>query len=331
MVDVTIRPLDRWGDVEPLQRLASRVWPAGWHPGGLGWALIRDELATEVVVAIDDVEQAVVGWAGRSGDEAVEFHAQVSRGTPNIATALVDWLLDGPTPRVGVVVATIWDGAPELAAAVEAAGFTSAGRDAWAGLFKDAEGAASDSRIAVDGYTIRPVGDAPEEVAKRVEVHRAAWRPASLPYTDGRELDPQAESSFSAEVYEAVRESWLYDRALDLVAVTEDGTFGAACIGWFDPETGVSEIEPMGVVPAHRRRGLAVALCLEVAARTHDRGGRQVFINTMPVEGYPAPAAAYMKAGFQLTQRATRYVRDVAVGIAAGAPVIAAAHTIEDV
>jgi GNAT superfamily N-acetyltransferase len=109
-----------------------------------------------------------------------------------------------------------------------------------------------------------------------------------------------------------VRGAWLYDRSLDLVAVATGGAnarFGACCIGWLDPETGVCEIEPLGVAPEHRRRGLAIALCLETAHLVAERGGTQVFINAQPQPGYLAPSAAYLAAGFEWTERATTYAR----------------------
>jgi ribosomal protein S18 acetylase RimI-like enzyme len=143
-------------------------------------------------------------------------------------------------------------------------------------------------------------------------VHRAAWKPSSIPYIDGRAVDPDAESSFTPAAYEAVRGAWLYDRRLDLVAVGDDndGRFGACCIAWFDPATGVCEIEPLGVAPEHRRRGLAVALCLEVANLVADRGGTHVYINNQPDPGYIASTSAYFAAGFEFVERATTYAVD---------------------
>jgi ribosomal protein S18 acetylase RimI-like enzyme len=122
------------------------------------------------------------------------------------------------------------------------------------------------------------------------------------------EIDPDATSSFTALDYQAVRDTWLYDGDLDLVAVAPDGSLAACCIAWLDPSTGVAEIEPLGVAPAHRRHGLAVALCLEVAARVRAVGGLELFINTGPRDEYPAPAGAYIKAGFYTYGRATSYV-----------------------
>src|SRR5438132_1309649 len=49
-------------DIRAMQRLASRLWPRGWHPGGLGWALARGALADEIVLFERGGE--LVGWAG---------------------------------------------------------------------------------------------------------------------------------------------------------------------------------------------------------------------------------------------------------------------------
>lgn len=48
-----VRPAEP-DDVCGMQQLASRVWPSGWHPGGLGWGLSREALGDSVVVAVDE-------------------------------------------------------------------------------------------------------------------------------------------------------------------------------------------------------------------------------------------------------------------------------------
>ncbi|HVM09110.1 MAG TPA: GNAT family N-acetyltransferase [Acidimicrobiales bacterium] len=292
-------------DVHAMQQLASRVWPSGWHPGGLGWGLSRWALAESVVVAVDDAESgSVVGFAGRGGDEI----AHVEHGRDDLADALVAWMLetDGDAPI------TVWDGADALERAVSRAGLVAVDREPWSGLLLDVTTAREDPRRRVAGYVVRPVGA--DELEARVEVHRAAWKPSTMPYTDGRAIDPDAQSSFTADAYEAVRSAWLYDSSLDLVAVTRGGDdaggqFAACCIAWFDPSSGVCEIEPLGVAPQHRRRGLAIALCLEVAHLVAERGGTHVYINGQPQPGYVASTEAYLKAGFRLVERGTTYAR----------------------
>jgi GNAT superfamily N-acetyltransferase len=262
--------------------------------------LARDALADSVVVAVDDDGCGpVVGFAGRGGDEITH----VERDRDDVADALVAWLLevDDDAP------VTVWDGADALARAAVRAGLEPVGRQPWSGMLLDVATVRGDARAHVTGYAIRPVRA--DETAARVEVHRAAWKPSSIPYTDGRPVDLGAESSFSPAAYDSVRRAWLYDRGLDLVAVPDDGDgqLAACCIAWFDPATGVSEIDPLGVAPEHRRRGLAVALCLEVANLAADRGGTHVFINAQPQPGYVASTSAYSAAGFQLVERATTY------------------------
>lgn len=286
-------------DVHGMQQLASRTWPAGWHPGGLGWGLSRQALAEAVVVAVDDDRPGtIVGFAGRGGDEVT--HAE--RDRDDVADALVTWLLgvDENTPI------TVWDGADALTRAVSRAGLRAVSREPWSGMLLEVSAVLGDPRRHVSGYTIRPVGT--DETDARVQVHRTAWKPSSIPYIDERPIDPNAESSFTADAYESVRNAWLYDRSLDLIAVDDStGRPEACCIAWFDPAAGVCEIEPMGVAPEHRRRGLAIALCLEVASRVADRGGTHVYINAQPQPGYIASTAAYFAAGFELVERATTY------------------------
>ncbi len=299
MASMSPRAVDGHGDITAVQRVASRLWPVGWHPGGLGWALARGQLADEVVVfeGRDDVE----GWAARSVHEPGELLAQVDPSRPDVADLIVGWLLDA----VGGARATVevHDGDATLAFALRRGGFVPHPGARVVGMFRPA----GEADTAVAGYSVRPVRD--DERAARVAVHRAAWKPSTLPWADGRMTAPDAESSFTETAYEAVRDTWQYRRDLDLVAVTPDGALAGCCIAWFDPATGVAEIEPLGVAPEHRRNGVAVAMCLEVAARVGALGGDQIFINTGPREEYPGPAAAYEKAGFRPVERATTYVR----------------------
>jgi GNAT superfamily N-acetyltransferase len=260
--------------------------------------MARDALAKAVVVAVDeDGDAPIVGFAGHGGDEVT--HVDTDRD--DVADALVAWRL----ARDKDAAITAWDGAAALHRAVTRAGLEPVGREPWSGMLLDVTRVRDDDRRHVDGYTVRAVGA--DEAMARVEVHRAAWKPSSIPFTDGRVVDPEAESSFTLAAYGSVRGAWLYDPALDLVAVADDASFGGCCIAWFDPATGVCEIEPLGVVPEHRRRGLAIAMCLEVAGRVAERGGTHVYINTQPEPGYVASTNAYFAAGFTLVERATTY------------------------
>ena len=114
---------------------------------------------------------------------------------------------------------------------------------------------------------------------------------------------PEATSRFTMADYEQCRRTWLYDQSRDLVIEAPDGSLAACCILWWDPATGAAEIEPLGVVPAHRRRGLATALCAAAGSLVAGLGGDEVHINTAPSPAYPAPAQTYLSAGFELRRR----------------------------
>lgn len=142
-------------------------------------------------------------------------------------------------------------------------------------------------------------------------MHRAAWRPADLPFNPEQRpnLDESWSSSFTSTSYRRVQNTELYDSALDLVAVAPDETLAGCCIGWFDAVNGWAEIEPVGVVPAHRRRGLALAMCADLARRVSGAGGEHMFVNTGESEFYPAPYRAYRKAGFSPFARSVTLTR----------------------
>ena len=281
-----------------MQELQSAVWPLGVHPGGLGWLIATGQLGDRALVAVDDAE--LVGWAALPGGG--ELMAQVEPGRDEQARVLVGAALQLSGDiglRIGVT-----DLDSTLRDAVIAHGFVS-GSASTHGMWLDAGGVGGEPP---GDYEVRSVRD--EELSARVQVHRAAWRPADMPWHPEHQpaTDPTATSSFSEEIYARCRATWLYDRDFDLVVVAPDGSLAATCLAWFDPAAGVAELEPMGVHPNHRRNGLAGLLCREVARRVASRGGVEVFINAGWPEGYPAPRSAYTKAGFRTVRRGTVYV-----------------------
>ena len=105
------------------------------------------------------------------------------------------------------------------------------------------------------GYVVRSASPDDDLVA----VHRAAWRPADLPFARGHmpAFSTDATSSFDAAKLAAVQAADGYRADLHVVVAAPDGSLAASCIAWFDPPTGVAAIEPLGVRAEHRNRGLA--------------------------------------------------------------------------
>ena len=303
-MSLSIRPWAGPADTADMARLASRLWPHGPHPGGLGWSLAIGEFAQRAAVARDG--EQVVGWAGASPGEVA---VQADPHHPAAANLLLHWAIDAEGSGTPALI--VWEGDRSMAQAAVAAGFAAdrSTRGTVVGMMRRA---AAEDLALPPGYRVRPT--APNEHAARVEAHRAAWRPIDLPWAPAFRPDatPNETSRFTLAHYIAVRRTWLYDERLDLVVEAPDGTLAASCLGWWDPATLVAEIEPLGVVPTHRHRGLAGALCRAVSRTVAEWGGGALFINTGPRPDYPAPAAAYGRAGFQVVPRGRRHHRRAA-------------------
>jgi GNAT superfamily N-acetyltransferase len=284
-----------------MQTLASRGWPQGLHPGGLGWSQATHQLA-EKIVLFDGPGGDLEGWAGVTQPGSLALQVAVDR--PEVRTDMIEWLIG--TAKGPELIVDVFD--DETLREFVQAGFQPTSPPF--GYYRMGEPglrASVDSLSAAPphGYVIRSAR--PDETDERVVVHRAAWRPADLPFhPDHRpHMDESLASSFTLETYRNVQSTNLYDIDFDLVAVAPDGSLSGCCIAWFDPTTGWAEIEPLGVIPAHRRRGLALALCAEVARRVSHSRGQHIFINTGPSDMYPAPYHAYRKAGFTPFVRST--------------------------
>jgi ribosomal protein S18 acetylase RimI-like enzyme len=292
-----LHEIEGHGETESLQRLASRLWPGGLHPGGLGWAAAIGQLAARVAVAEDG---DVYGWAGVSPGEMV---LQVDPAHPDTARHLLEWSMS--VVDAGDVTVEVMDGDAVVLDAIVSAGLQpGSDSEPVVGMFRPAR---ADAPKLPSGYRVRAVAEG--EWGPRLEAHRRSWRPVDLPWAPESRpaVDPQATSRFTAANYDEVRRTWLYELDLDLVVEAPDGDLVGCCIVWFDPGLGCAEIEPVGVAVEHRRRGLASALCHEASARVAKRGGHTLFINVGPRADYPAPAATYLSAGFEAVERGRRY------------------------
>ena len=128
------------------------------------------------------------------------------------------------------------------------------------------------------GYRLTHV-QTEDELAGRVEAHRAAFAPSALTLVQ----------------YERVRRTWPYRPKLDRIVVTDDGTVAAFCTAWFDAANAAGLLEPVGTHPSHRRLGLASAVCLDALRVLRQEGA------TIAEVGYVTDAALalYRGIGFQ--------------------------------
>ncbi|WP_150460472.1 GNAT family N-acetyltransferase [Nesterenkonia ebinurensis] len=279
---------------EDLQSALSSWFPSATHPGGFAWELATDQLPAEIRVALR--KGAVVGWAAFSSDEV---RLECAPDEAEAPVLLLDWLLEtaGEDPFILVSFAD----RPLVHRALASSGFAPAPEATPpAGLFHSAV----DAQPAIPkGYRIRPMGTG--EVPARVEAHRRAWKPVNMSYPADQlqAIDPDAESRFTLDVLRQMQQLRLYDQELDLVVEAPNGSLAGCCTVWLDPVSGWAEIEPLGIVPEHRRKSLAQVLVLEACGLVARRGGRQVFINSAPWPNYSAPWHAYLRAGFTPMER----------------------------
>lgn len=277
------------GTLRRMQDVASHLWGPGrrWTPGEIAWTFLT---------AADDREVRFLedGWAWGNGD-----YVAILADDPASAV----WDLPQWSTELRVQAA---DSDKALRAALHRAGY----REVVNAPFDlDMRLATADATAPVlsGGYLVRPAAECDDLLG----VHRSAWRPADLPFAPGcmPPFDPQASSSLTASVLAAVQNAWPYRRDLHVVAEAPDGSLAASCIAWLDPVTGMAAIEPLGVRPEHRRRGLAGALCLEAAELVAAAGGHELVIHPRGDAAYPAPRGAYVRCGFAEVGRTRIYAR----------------------
>jgi ribosomal protein S18 acetylase RimI-like enzyme len=110
-----------------------------------------------------------------------------------------------------------------------------------------------------------------------------------------------------------------YIPALDLVVTAPDGWLAAFCIGWLDRQglggRPSGQIEPLGVHPDFRRRGLGRAVLLEGLRRLVAHGAEQLLVETDDYRD--AAYALYESASFRVAHKILLYRKDCAANTAA--------------
>jgi ribosomal protein S18 acetylase RimI-like enzyme len=126
----------------------------------------------------------------------------------------------------------------------------------------------------------------------RVEAHRAAFAPSDL----------------SVRKYERVQRTWPYRPTLDRVVLTDAGVVVAFCTAWLDEQNAAGLLEPVGTHPAHRRRGLARAVCTDALLALRDAGARTAQVGFVSDAAY----ATYRSVGFERLGEDLAFRRDPA-------------------
>lgn len=144
-----------------------------------------------------------------------------------------------------------------------------------------------------EGYRVRAVRGE-EEVAARVDVHRAAFHPSRM----------------TVEKHRAVMHAPTYRPEFDLVVEAPDGTFAAFTIVWFDAENRMGLFEPVGCRPGEQRKGLARAVMNEGLLRLQAAGAHIAHVLSWVDDS--AGAMLYKAIGFAPVDRIYKWEKVLA-------------------
>lgn len=149
------------------------------------------------------------------------------------------------------------------------------------------------------GYWIRPMETSAEGKRMYIEAlaaifpHYKTWLINEHP---SKSWDEQSE--IAAKMTCGRLDSPQYRPELDLCIESTDGTIAAICTFWLDAMNHLSIIEPMGVHPDHRRKGLAQSIMLEGMSRSRALGALETVTTS-----YSDPAhRAYESVGLECTE-----------------------------
>jgi GNAT superfamily N-acetyltransferase len=278
------RPYRDHADLVQMQRLAAELWRrqgplASIHVGDLPWRMYQhiDRLSRDrVEVWLDD--DAVVGWGWLDvADGELDFEVHPER--LDLAAEIIVWS----------DARSVWllETHAALVREIERAGYARRDDQWYEHMIRGLDSLPSPE--VPDGYRAHSMEKG--DLARRVEVHRAAFAPSRV----------------VVESYRAVTQAFPYRAALDQVVESTDGTYAAFALGWLDADNRIGELEPVGTHPDHRRKGLAAAVSLAALHALRDAGAKTGLVYS---NGGSEAARVYERIGFRSLARHVRFERN---------------------
>jgi len=195
MLAVTRRGYAGPADLRAMQSLAQRIWSksSSLHVGDLAWQRFQHagrEAEWPTVLWEAGGEVVAWGWVSLPGELAL----LVDPARPELASEVLAWFED--TASATELAVAVLDAEKHVVAALERCGYA---------LRESSVFQSYMSRLLVDlpepvvpaGFTLRPSG--PDDLDRRVAVHRAVWHPSRV----------------TGPSYRAVMAAWPYRTELD--------------------------------------------------------------------------------------------------------------------
>jgi ribosomal protein S18 acetylase RimI-like enzyme len=269
LVHCTIGDLEWWiasagPGIDWSERL--RIWSIGGDPVGWGWFKPPGDL----------------DWFVRPGSSDAD--------EDGIRDEILDWGIERARTAAAPML-EVWgaDGWREAARLVDR-GWTATG-EALTQFLQPLDREIERPTVP-PGYRVRTM-TGPDEIAARVEVHRAAFAPSRM----------------TVEKYAICVEQDHYAFERDVVVEAPDGSFAAFTRCWLDPIGSIGEFEPVGTHPGHQRRGLGRAANLHGLRILQAAGARDVLVFSL--RSNAASEALYRSVGFREIAIHRQYTRDL--------------------
>ena len=261
-VATTPRVFSSERDLVPLVQLIGRLraGPPGssfLHPGGLQWLMRRlanPDFAVHLWYDGGDLVGAVV-----SDGEYAMPHADPARLD---VVELIAWTEDHyrNAGRHELEI-SVWDDDARLRGAIAARGYEPAGQFGPLLVWRiDGE---PPPPMLPAGYRFVPFEPSMDDAY--IGLHVDAWSVI-------------APSQYRRALHDRVIAMPQFDRVMVPIVAAPDGTLASYCIGWHDPVSRWTEIEPLGTRPAFTGQGLAHAVVREVIHRSWERGAEAVMV-----------------------------------------------------
>lgn len=281
-------------DLERMLRLVSNSaiadGPAGghFHRGDVVWGLFQNPTIdpTDRIVLFEGSDGALRGFVWLHPPHGFDVQVDTSRPDASSSVAsMIAWAENhlGSSDDAGPYTTEVASTSALLREMFAVRGYRPTGQ---ADFQLNHQALSADLRTSglPAGAEVRALRiEDSSEIEARVMLHQEVWEP----------------SKFTGPGYAQLRKRPVYRPDLDLVAVTPEGELAAYCIVWWDPETRVGELEPVGTAVAHRRQGYGKALLREALRRLRNLGAKDAIVVSSTGPDWEASRRLYASVGFE--------------------------------